>query len=70
MCYNPFWIYEQMLEQEYLERMEAEEKQFVISLKFKTDAELNNLLRDAEENYDSRMREKVKEEQNRRYIYE
>lgn len=70
MCYNPFWIYEQMLEQEYLERMASAERQFVKSLKTKTDAELEHLLWDAEEMYDSRMREKVMEEQNRRYIYE
>lgn len=64
--YNPFWIYEEMLERDYLNRIEEEEKKFTASLKYKTDKELENLLRDAEESYDSRMRTKIIEEKNRR----
>ena len=70
MCgYDAFWLYDQMLEQEYLERMEAETKEFVKELKNKTDVELTQLLREAEENYDSLMREKVKDEMQRRIKY-
>ena len=64
--YNPFWILDEMLERDYLDRIEEEEKKFTASLKYKTDKELENLLRDAEESYDSRMRTKIIEEKNRR----
>lgn len=68
MCgYDPFTIYEQMLEQEYLERMAKEEKEFVKDIKNKSDDELEQLLRDAKEIYDVRMQKKITEEMNRRY---
>jgi hypothetical protein len=68
MCgYDPFTIYEQMLEQEYLERMEKEEKEFVKDIKNKSDDELEQLYRDAKEIYDVRMQEKIKKEMNRRH---
>ena len=68
MCgYDPFTIYEQMLEQEYLERMEKEEKEFVKDIKNKSDDELEQLYRDAKEIYDVRMQKKIQEEMNRRH---
>ena len=68
MCgYDPFTIYEQMLEQEYLERMAKEEKEFVRDIRNKSNDELEQLLRDAKEMYDVRMQKKVKEEMNRRH---
>ena len=67
MCgYDQFWILEERLEQEYLERMEEETKLFVKELKYKTDKELSQLLWDAEEMQDGLMQKKVIEEINRR----
>ena len=64
--YDPFWVYDAMLEREYLESMEQEEKEFVEELQGKTNSELEQLLRDAEEIQSTDMWEKVTEEMNRR----
>ena len=67
MCgYDPFWVYDAMLEAEYLEQQEQEEKEFVAELKTKTNSELEQLLRDAEEIQSTDMWQKVTEEMNRR----
>lgn len=67
MCgYDPSYIYDAILEAEYLERMEQEEKEFVEELKTKTDIELEQLLRDAEEEQSTNMWELVTKEMNRR----
>lgn len=67
MCgYDPSYIYDAMLEAEYLEQMEAEEKEFVAGLKTKTNKQLEQLLRDAEEIQSTDMWHKVTEEMNRR----
>lgn len=67
MCgYDPSYIYDAILEAEYLEQQEQEEKAFVIELKTKTDFELEQLLRDAEEIQSTDMWHKVTEEMNRR----
>lgn len=68
MCgYDPTYIYDAILEAEYLERMEAEEKEFVEALKTKTNIELEQLLRDAEEIQSTDMWQKVTNEMNRRH---
>jgi len=68
MCgYDPSYIYDAILEAEYLEQQEQEEKAFVIELKTKTDFELEQLLRDAEEIQSTDMWHKVTEEMNRRH---
>lgn len=67
MCgYDPSYIYDAILEAEYLEQQEQEEKAFVIELKTKTDFELEQLLRDAEEIQSTDMWHKVTDEMNRR----
>lgn len=67
MCgYDPSYIYDAILEAEYLERMEAEEKEFVEELKTKTDIELEQLLTEAEEEQSTNMWQLVTEEMNRR----
>ena len=67
MCgYDPSYIYDAILEAEYLERMEQEEKEFVEELKTKTDIELEQLLRDAEEEQSTSLWQLVTEEMNRR----
>lgn len=67
MCgYDPSYIYDAMLEAEYLERMEAEEKEFVEELKTKTDIELEQLLTEAEEEQSTNMWQLVTDEMNRR----
>jgi hypothetical protein len=67
MCgYDPFWLYDAMLEQEYLESVEQEEKEFMAELPIKTDAELEQLLKVAEEIQSTDMWQKVTDEMNRR----
>jgi hypothetical protein len=67
MCgYDPSYIYDAILEAEYLERMEQEEKEFVEELKTKTDIELEQLLRDAEDEQSTNMWQLVTDEMNRR----
>lgn len=66
--YDPFWIYDQRLEQEYLERMEEDMQEFIKELKNKTDVELSQLLQEAEEIQSTEMWQKVTEEMNRRLI--
>lgn len=68
MCgYDTSYIYDAILEAEYLEQQEQEEKAFIIELKTKTDFELEQLLRDAEEIQSTDMWQKVTEEMNRRH---
>lgn len=67
MCgYDPSYIYDAILEAEYLERMEQEEKEFVEELKTKTDIELEQLLTEAEEEQSTNMWQLVTDEMNRR----
>ena len=62
--YDPFWIYEQRLEQEYLDRMEEDMQEFISELKGKTDVELSQLLQEAEDIQNTEMWQKVTEEMN------
>lgn len=67
MCgYDPFWLYDAMLEQEYLGQQEQDRQEFVLEIKTKTDIELEQLLRDAEEIQSTDMWRLVTEEMNRR----
>lgn len=67
MCgYDPFGLYDARLEQEYLESMEQDRKEFVLEIKTITDIELEQLLRDAEEIQSTDMWKAVTEEMNRR----
>ena len=68
MCgYDPFYVYDAMLEREYLDRMAQEEEEFVKALKNKTDYELGQLLREAEELQSGEMKKVVLEEVYRRH---